>query len=98
MPANIAFAGENTYKKYFRGSLRFTSVEVSKLTRPRSPETATENAYRTFNGSRLESTTLSISRHYCELGRIPEPGHRLIEHRKDGASRVACLQLGCKRM
>ena len=48
MPAKITFAGENTYEIYIRGRSRLTLAQESRLTRLTPPETAAENALRTF--------------------------------------------------
>ena len=46
--AKIMFAGENTYRVYIRGCVRVSFAHMQRLTRLAPPETAAENAQRTF--------------------------------------------------
>ena len=48
IPAKVMFAGESTYRVYIRGCVRVYFAHKARLTRLTPPETAAENAQRTF--------------------------------------------------
>jgi hypothetical protein len=71
MPAKIASQAKIPTEYISEEAPRFTLADVSRLTRVTPPETAAENAYRTFT---LGSTTWSISHRRCETCQSPELG------------------------
>ena len=48
IPVKIMFAGESVYRVYIRGCVRVYFAHMARLTRLTPPETAAENAQRTF--------------------------------------------------
>ncbi len=96
MPAKITFAGENTYKIYI-------SISGGSFEAYISPSVETYQADALSKGGRkraqdVHSWVQPLCQSLVVAASLVEFSNLILKHGKDGASRVACLQLGGKWM